>query len=149
MDTLIKLKFVVAGAIYENELLAPYTSFKIGGPAKYFAVIDSAKDLLNLVNEADKLKLPYLILGSGTNILFSDHGFAGLVIKVTDNKLKVKGERLECGAGVILSKAVGQALASGLSDLEWAAGIPGTIGGAVVNNAGAYGGDMAGIVSDV
>ena len=149
MDALTKLKSVVAGAISENELLAPYTSFKIGGPASYFTVIDSAKYLLKLISQADKLKLPYLILGSGTNILFSDNGFAGLVIKMNNSKIKVKDEVMECEAGVLLSKAVGSALASDLSGLEWGMGIPGTIGGAICNNAGAYGGEMSQITGAI
>lgn len=149
MDTLSKLKSVVSSPIKEGEILASYTSFKIGGPAKYFCVADLKEDIVKLIDVAHKLKLPYLILGSGTNVLFSDKGFDGLVIKINDNKLKIKGEKMECSSGAPLSKVVGQALASGLSGLEWAMGIPGTIGGAVVNNAGAYGGDMSGIVSEV
>lgn len=149
MDTLSKLKSVVSSPIKEGEILASYTSFKIGGPAKYFCVASSNKDVAKLISVAHKLKLPYLILGSGTNVLFSDNGFNGLVIKVNDNKLKIKDEKMECSSAVLLSKVVGEALGSGLSGLEWAMGIPGTIGGAVVNNAGAYGGDMAGIIETV
>ena len=149
MDTLSRLKSVVSSPIKEGEILASYTSFKIGGPAKYFCIALLNEDVAKLIGVAYKLKLPYLILGSGTNVLFSDNGFDGLVIKVNDNRLKIKGEKMECSSGVLLSKAVGEALGSGLSGLEWAMGIPGTIGGAVVNNAGAYGGDMAGIIEAV
>ncbi|MDO8668810.1 MAG: UDP-N-acetylmuramate dehydrogenase [Candidatus Buchananbacteria bacterium] len=149
MDTLNRLRSVVSSPIKEGELLASYTSFKIGGPAKYFCVAESTDDIVSLMGVAHKLKLPYFILGSGTNVLVSDNGFDGLVIKINDNKLKVKDEKMECSSGALLSKVVGQALASGLTGLEWASGIPGTIGGAVCNNAGAYGGDMAGIVDMV
>ncbi|NCN07519.1 UDP-N-acetylmuramate dehydrogenase [Candidatus Falkowbacteria bacterium] len=149
MDTLIKLRSVVLSPIKEGEMLASYTSFKIGGPAKYFCIANSNDDIAKLVAMSTKLKLPYLILGSGTNILFSDAGFDGLVIKINDSKIKNKDEKLECSAGSLLSKAVGEALGSSLSGLEWAMGIPGTVGGALCNNAGAYGGDMAGSVEEV
>lgn len=149
MNTLSRLKSVVSCPIKEGEKLALHTSFKIGGPAKYFAVANSQEEIIELIKAASKLKLPYLILGSGTNILFSDNGFDGLVIKIQDQAIKILGEKMLCSAGVALSQAVDQAWSAGLSGLEWAAGIPGTIGGAVYGNAGAYGGDMACIVEAV
>jgi len=149
MDTLSKLKSVVSGPIIEGEILARHTSFRIGGPAKYFIIANSKSELIKLIDLVFKFKIPYLVIGGGTNILFADTGFDGLVIKFNDGKFKVKGQKIEVNAGAPLSKVVGEALSAGLSGLEWAVGIPGTIGGAVVGNAGAFGGDMAAIVESV
>lgn len=149
MDTLSKLKSVVSSPIKEGEILALHTSFNIGGPAKYFCVVNSNEEIVKLIGMTQKVKIPYLILGSGTNILFSDKGFDGLIIKINDTRIKIRDEKMECNAGALLSKAVGEALASSLTGLEWAMGIPGTVGGALCNNAGAFGGDMADTVEEV
>lgn len=149
MDTLNALKSAVSDSIKEGENLAGYTSFKIGGPAKYFYAVNSVDELVKLVAQAEKLKVQYLILGGGSNLLINDSGYKGLVIKINFNKTKVKDHQLECDAGVFLSKAVGEALATGLTGLEWAIGIPGLIGGAVSGNAGAFGGEMSDSVSAV
>jgi UDP-N-acetylmuramate dehydrogenase len=149
MDILSKLQSVVKGRFKLDEILAPYTSFQVGGPASYFYTANTYEDVLSLTAEAKKNNIPHLILGSGTNLLVSDNGFKGLVIKVNDNKIEVIGGQIKAGAGAILQDVVDSAFESGLSGIEWATGIPGTIGGAVVNNAGAFGGEMKDIVESV
>jgi len=125
--------------VQENVSLADYTTFKIGGVAKYFYVATDSRNLLQAIYVAEKFDLPYFILGWGSNLLFSDQGFNGLVIKATSNNFSVKGQELFAEAGVNLSRLVGEAAQAGLAGLEFAAGIPGTVGGAARNNAGAYG----------
>ncbi|MFA5029277.1 MAG: UDP-N-acetylmuramate dehydrogenase [Patescibacteria group bacterium] len=143
MDTLNKLKAVVSGSIKEREILAPYTTFNIGGAASYFYLVNNSDEMIKLVAVAEKKKLSYLILGGGSNLLISDQGFQGLVIKNNCAKIRIKNDLVEAEAGVLLSKLLGETMAGALLGLEWATGIPGTVGGAVCNNAGAYGGQMS------
>lgn len=148
MEILAKLKQGV-NIVKENEPLAPHTTFKIGGPARYFCPVGSVEELAKSLKLAEKIRLPYFILGGGSNVLISDAGFAGLVIKINFSRLKVKDNFLECEAGAWLSKVVGAAFSSGLAGLEWAVGIPGTVGGAVYGNAGAYGRQISDLVETV
>ncbi|MDD4606776.1 MAG: UDP-N-acetylmuramate dehydrogenase [Patescibacteria group bacterium] len=129
--------------IQQNINLAEYTTFKIGGPAKYFYVAEDKDDLIEVLNFCLENKIPYFILGGGSNILISDQGFGGLVIKIINNNLKIinqdeKSKIIQAGAGDKLANVVGLALQNELSGLENFIGIPGTIGGAVRGNAGAY-----------
>ena len=128
--------------IKENISLKEFTTFRIGGAARYFFVANDSDELQQALDYAAKNKLNYFILGGGSNILVSDAGFNGLVIKLSNNYFKFRDNIMECGAGLPLSKALGESLSAGLTGLEWAAGIPGTIGGAIHGNAGAYGGEM-------
>ena len=125
--------------IQNNILLAPYTTFKIGGPARYFVSVSSEEELKSAAEWAKKNNLPILILGGGSNVLISDKGFNGLVIKIQDSRFKIQDSEVICGAGVPLMMIVSEAVKDGLSGLEWAIGIPGTIGGAIRGNAGAFG----------
>ncbi|MFA6422162.1 MAG: UDP-N-acetylmuramate dehydrogenase [Candidatus Buchananbacteria bacterium] len=129
--------------VKENEVLANHSTFKIGGLARYFAIANTTEEIILLVESAIKSKLSYVIIGGGSNILFNDSGFDGLVIKANNGRLKIKDDTMECEAGVPLAKAMGESIGAGVGGLEWAAGIPGTIGGAVRGNAGAYGSDMS------
>jgi len=137
-----KIKEILNERFMENEPLSSHTTFRIGGPARYFAVIQNLEEFQEVLSWAEKNAISYVVLGGGSNILVSDNGYSGLVIKMSGDRLNIKDEIVECEAGVILAKALSQSLAEGLSGLEWAAGIPGTIGGAVRGNAGAYGSDM-------
>lgn len=148
-DIAQKLKNIVGDRLKEGESLAPYTTFKIGGPARYFCFIQSIDELMKIMAVVKKTELPFFVLGGGSNVLVSDKGFDGLVMKFNFSKIKNKGETLECEAGVYLSKVVGEALSLGLSGLEWAAGIPGTIGGAVCGNSGAYGKSISDNIEEV
>jgi len=135
--------------IKENVSLKEYTAFRIGGPARYFVMVNSLEELNEALAFAKKNKLEFFILGGGSNILVSDQGFSGLAIRFNNGYIKIKDNIAEIGAGTMLSKALGETLAAGSLGLEWAAGIPGTVGGAVHNNAGAYGGEMSQSVKEV
>ncbi len=128
-------------SIAENQPLAPWTSFKIGGPARFFCS-SKTTELPKLIAVAEENNLACFILGGGSNLLVSDQGFDGLVIKLAEEKIIRTGRRLVCPAGALLSRAVAEAAGAGLVGLAWAAGIPGTVGGAVRGNAGAYGGSI-------
>lgn len=128
--------------IQENVILAPYTTFKIGGPARYFVEITSEEELGEALDYALKNKLKFFVLGGGSNVLISDQGFDGLVIKLKNAECKISETKIECGAGASLLRVVRLAADNFLTGLEWAAGIPGTVGGAVRGNAGAFGSNM-------
>lgn len=138
--------------IQENVPLAPLTTFKIGGPARYFAVASSEEELKDLLKWAREKNLQIFVFGGGSNILISDKGFNGLVIKISASA-KASADRrnsqISAEAGVLSSKILAESINSGLTGIEWLAGIPGTIGGAVANNAGAYGKDMSTVVEKI
>lgn len=122
-----------------NQSLAVLSTFNIGGPADFFYEAKNEKDLVSLVELAQKKKIPFIIIGGSSNFLFDDLGFRGLVIKMADDSLKIGQEgKIIVGAGMILSKLVNFCTQKGLAGLEFAAGVPGTLGGAVVGNAGAW-----------
>jgi len=121
-----------------NELLAKYTTFKIGGPADFFVEVEKEEELIKLLKEFKEIKLPYFILGGGSNLLVADEGFRGIVIKMSNVKCQMSNGEIIAGAGVSLGKLVELAAKNSLAGLEFAAGIPGTVGGAVRGNAGAW-----------
>ena len=133
--------------VKENVPLAPYTSARIGGPADIFITADSAMELARIVKCLWKLEMPFTLLGGGSNVLVSDKGVRGVVVLN-----RAKGVRFHAGdqpsvtveSGVVFSNLANRCAAKEFAGLEWAATVPGTIGGAVYGNAGAFGGDMAG-----
>jgi len=125
--------------IQKNIDLSKRTSFRIGGFAKYFINIKEKEELVEAIKWANERSLKIFFWGGGTNVLVSDKGIDGLVIKFLNIDIKVKGDRVECGAGALLMRASRMAASERLTGFEWAIGIPGTIGGAVKGNAGAYG----------
>jgi len=133
----------------ENIKLSKYTTFRIGGPAKYFTEVNSEEELLEALEYAKENHLDFFILGGGSNLLVSDKGFDGLVIKMHNSSFLIHNSSLECGAGVPLSKVVRDSAENSLTGLEWAAGIPGTVGGAVRGNAGAFGGETKDVIDSV
>jgi len=139
----------LSGKIIQNESLANHTTFKIGGEADYFFIAQNNDSLMKAVKIAHDLNLPFFILGGGSNLLVSDKGFRGLVIKVQSSKLKVQSDKIIADAGVSLSKLVDLSIKNELSGLEWAIGIPGTVGGAVRGNIGAFGKEIAQVVKNV
>ncbi len=124
--------------IRENVSLASYTTFKIGGPAWWFFEAGKIEEIVRAIKVASQFKIPYFILGGGSNILVSDRGFRGLVIKITATRAKVLKETLSVGSGVSLGKVLETAENHSLSGLEFIAGIPGVMGGAIRGNAGAW-----------
>jgi UDP-N-acetylmuramate dehydrogenase len=135
--------------IKEKISLKEYTTFKIGGPARYFFVAKNKEDLKNTILWAKKKKLPFFILGGGSNVLFSDNGFKGLIIKLQNTQYKIRNTKIVAEAGVPLQKLVLETAKKGLSGLENLAGIPGTLGGAIWGNAGAFGREIGDLVEEV
>jgi UDP-N-acetylmuramate dehydrogenase len=141
--------------IQKNIPLAPLTTFKIGGPAKFFAEVRNEAELLEALDFAKENSLEIFMLGGGSNILFSDKGFDGLIIKIQEARdkiqkgIKITEKTIKCWAGENLSSIVNFAKENNLSGMEWAAGIPGTVGGAVRGNAGAPWGCMADSIESV
>ncbi|MDO8638271.1 MAG: UDP-N-acetylmuramate dehydrogenase [Candidatus Daviesbacteria bacterium] len=133
----------------ENISLKEFTTFKIGGPAKYFCRAKSVEDIIEALKWAQGRKLAFFILGGGSNLLISDEGFAGLVIKNELNNLRLQGDALEAQSGVQLSALINFAVANNLSGLQKLTGIYGTVGGAVFGNAGAYGQTISDYLTEV
>ena len=134
-----------------NEELNKYTTFKVGGPCKALVLIKTEDLLLKVINLLKENKEDFFVIGNGSNLLISDNGYDGYVLKLEGDFLSIKaeGEEIIAGAGAILSKVCILAKEKGLSGLEFAYGIPGTVGGAIVMNAGAYDGEMSFVVSFV
>lgn len=135
--------------VKENEILANYTTFKIGGPAKYFYLAKNSDELLKAVKVAEQLDLPYFILGWGSNLLVSDLGFNGLIIKTASNQYEIRNDEIFTEAGLSLNRLIGIATQASLTGLEPFAGIPGTVGGAARGNAGAFGKGFGNLVKEV
>ena len=141
------LRLKLGDMVKENVPLAPYTSARIGGPADIFITVNTVTQLVRTVNLLWKQYMPFTILGGGSNVLVSDKGVRGLVILN-----RAKGVKFHAGdlpsvvveSGVIFSNLANRCASKGLSGIEWAATVPGTVGGAVYGNAGAFGGDVAG-----
>ncbi|HUS59865.1 MAG TPA: UDP-N-acetylmuramate dehydrogenase [Nevskiaceae bacterium] len=119
-------------------LLAGHTTFKIGGPADLFYEANTTDKIIQAVKLARRLKIPYFILGEGSNLLISDQGFKGLVIKIQTSEFKLRNSNIIADGGVKLKTLVEETAKVGLFGLEFVAGIPGTLGGAVRGNAGAW-----------
>ena len=147
-----KQKLLQAGIPFrENEPLAAHCTFKIGGPAQLFVQPQTEQQLCSAAALCKEQAVRYYLLGNGSNILFADEGFAGVVIDISalGSDIAIEGNTLTAGAGVRLAILCRAALEHGLSGLEFAYGIPGTVGGAVYMNAGAYGGEMKDVLTVV
>lgn len=139
------------GKILCNEILSSHTTFRIGGPADYFVMPASVVELRDVINICKKENVKYFILGNGSNVLFSDDGYRGVIIEIGKafETITIKDTIVTAGAGVMLSKLANIVAEQSFSGLEFASGIPGTLGGAVVMNAGAYGGEMKDVITSV
>ena len=128
-----------------------HITFRVGGPAACFLTPSTKEQIREILHICQEEKTPYFILGNGSNLLVSDQGFDGVVLQVYKNmnQVTVEGEHLRVQAGALLSATARKALEAGLTGMEFAAGIPGTMGGAAVMNAGAYGGEMKDILESV
>lgn len=140
----------------ENVSLKNHSSYRIGGPARYFfearnlEEVKAAISRFRQIEEKQDIKLPLFILGGGTNVLFSDQGFPGLILKINLNFIRWQDNgRVQAGAGVLMSELVQLSVQKKLAGLEWAAGLPGTIGGAVRGNAGAFGSEIKNLIVEV
>jgi len=127
--------------VKEHVVMRDFTTLRVGGVADYFWEVASVDDLIKAVRTAASLKIPYFILGNGSNILFSDFGFAGLVIKNSTTQIAIMKESSQVivDSGVLLSRLIMELASQDLGGLEFLYGIPGTVGGAIYGNAGAWG----------
>ena len=143
-------KVISPTRIYMNENMKKYTTFRVGGNADILIKVKDVKELMHSIKVADKYYLPVTIIGNGSNILVKDSGISGIVIKIEFDKIEIDKQEeyaiVTVGAGVKLMKLAQDLLNSGISGFEFASGIPGTIGGAVKMNAGAYGKEMKDII---
>ena len=142
------LKAAIPGVMF-NEPMSKHTNFRIGGPARLYVVANDSDALINTVRTAEDAGVPWYVFGGGSNILVADTGFEGLVIQSGLRDLKVGGDRVTAGSGVITGLVARKAAEAGLTGFEWAIGVPGTIGGAVYGNAGCYGGEMKDVIESV
>lgn len=140
-----------SGNVKQQEPMSRHTTFRIGGPADFYLCPHSTKEVQEIVEICKEEKLPYFVLGNGSNLLVSDRGYRGVVIQLWKNfsDITVKDCCIQAKAGALLSKVAAEALEAGLTGMEFASGIPGTIGGAAFMNAGAYGGEMKDIIKSV
>ena len=135
--------------LYYDEPMAKHTSFKIGGPADVFIKVDNIEELKETLDLSKKNQIPLTIIGNGSNILVKDEGYRGAIIKPNFNSIEIKENIVEVGAGVKNGMLAQKLLQNKLAGFEFASGIPGTIGGACVMNAGAYGGEMKDVLESV
>ena len=152
-ETVVKAleQFLPAENIYCKEPMKKHTTFRIGGEADLFLRMENVKQLQEVQSYLQKLELPYYVLGNGSNLLVSDEGYPGVIIEIADkmNTIRVEGNSIIAQAGALMSKIAHVAYEHGLTGFEFAAGIPGTIGGGVVMNAGAYGSELKNVVTAV
>ncbi|SFA98039.1 UDP-N-acetylmuramate dehydrogenase [Acetitomaculum ruminis DSM 5522] len=137
--------------VFKDELMSKHTTFKTGGAAKYFVTPDSVEKIVDTIEFCKENKIDFFVMGNGSNLLFSDEGFDGIVIQIFD-KLKnidIKDGKISVDAGCLLASMSKKAAKDGYTGLEFCSGIPGTVGGAVAMNAGAYGGEMKNVVEEV
>lgn len=135
------------GPVHSNQILAPYTTYRTGGAADLFINAVDVPEIVNAIKSAQELSIPYFIIGGGSNLLVGDKGFRGLIIRNHVKRLEVKGNEIITGAGEDLDQVVDFATERSLQGLEFAAGIWGTIGGAIYGNAGAFGSDIGTIIN--
>lgn len=144
-------KFLPENDIKLNEPMEKHTTFRIGGPADYFVTPNTKEQIQAVISCCRKYSMPYYIIGNGSNLLVSDNGYRGVVIQIykSMNKIEVGENCITAQAGALLSAIAAKALENRLHGFEFAAGIPGTLGGACVMNAGAYGGEMKHVLKEV
>lgn len=135
--------------ILKDEPMSEHTSFRTGGTARFFAMPSTEEEIVLLVDVLRKNKKPYTVIGNGSNLLVSDLGFDGTVIALGKqfSQIKAEGDKIYAMAGALLSRIAAEAQRKSLTGFEFASGIPGSLGGAVMMNAGAYGGEMKDVVT--
>ena len=134
-----------------NELMSRHTTFRVGGEAACLIKVSDSRELSKIITFLKQTEHDFFVLGNGSNLLVSDNGYDGVVLKLEGefSEIHTDGLKLVSGAGVSLAKAAKTAMEKGLTGMEFASGIPGTLGGAIVMNAGAYDGEMKQIVKEV
>ena len=147
-----KLNNVIAkDSILIDEPMSRHTTFRVGGPADFFVTPKAKEEVRDVIRICKEAGMPYYIIGNGSNLLVSDAGYRGVIVQICKemNEVKVEGDLVKAQAGALLSGIAAKALGAELSGFEFASGIPGTIGGACVMNAGAYGGEMKDVLETV
>lgn len=147
-----KLNNVIAkDSILIDEPMSRHTTFRVGGPADFFVTPKAKEEVRDVVRICKEAGMPYYIIGNGSNLLVSDAGYRGVIVQIYKemNEVKIEGDLVKAQAGALLSGIAAKALGAKLSGFEFASGIPGTIGGACVMNAGAYGGEMKDVLESV
>ena len=147
-----KLNNVIAkDSILLDEPMSRHTTFRVGGPADFFVTPKAKEEVRDVIRICKEAGMPYYIIGNGSNLLVSDAGYRGVIVQIYKemNEVKVEGDLVKAQAGALLSGIAAKALGAELSGFEFASGIPGTIGGACVMNAGAYGGEMKDVLESV
>lgn len=146
----ILAEVVPESKILRGEPMKKHTTFRVGGEADCLILIRQEEQLASLIQYISRIELPYLVMGNGSNLLVSDSGYEGIVLKTTEmNAVRTEENCIIAQTGALLSQVAREACEQGLTGMEFAAGIPGTVGGAVVMNAGAYDGEMKQIVKQV
>ena len=142
---------VDASKVQKDEPMKKHTTFRIGGPADYFIMPSNEKELAEAVRVCRKFLIPIYIVGNGSNLLVSDQGYEGVIIQIYKqmNQVEITENEIHAQAGALLSMIANRAMEAELTGFEFAAGIPGTLGGACVMNAGAYGGEMKDVLETV
>ncbi|MFH2063281.1 MAG: UDP-N-acetylmuramate dehydrogenase [bacterium] len=148
-DLLTQLRQRISPEVVPDEPLARHTTYRIGGPADYFFAAPTGELAATAVRAAAELNLPYYILGGGSNVLVSDQGFRGLVIKMANRGLEIEGSQVMVEAGIPVAQVALRTTEAGLTGFEWAIGLPGTFGGAVRGNAGCFGGSTGDSIRSV
>lgn len=146
------LEAVPEDHIKAGEEMKKHTTFRTGGPAAWFVTPQGEAELCRLLSLCGQEKMPFLVLGNGSNLLIGDGGFDGIVVSMeqfSNCTIDQETGRIKAGAGVLLARIAKEALKASLTGFEFAAGIPGTLGGAVVMNAGAYGSEMKDVLCTV
>ncbi|MBI1807191.1 MAG: UDP-N-acetylmuramate dehydrogenase [Ignavibacteria bacterium] len=145
------IKQFFRGHITISEPLNKYTSFRIGGPADYFLEPADKDDVVRIINYFHEQNIPFIIVGKGSNMLVSDEGIRGAVINLESGltSMRVEGDRVYVDAGITIARFVDFCVQRGFKGVEMLAGIPGTIGGAIIMNAGAYGGEISDYLYDI
>jgi len=133
-------------SLIENEPMQKHTTFHIGGPARTYFVATTSDEAVRAVEAAQELQIPWYVSGGGTNLLVADAGYEGLLIQMTNRVCTIDGLTVHAESGTIFTLLARQTVEAGLSGLEWASGVPGTIGGAIYGNAGCYGGEIGDVI---
>ena len=137
------IKYMNIKDFKQNKPLAEFTSYKIGGPAKYFYCAETSDSAVEAITLARKENIPYVILSGGTNLLISDKGFDGLVVRMENDQLTIAGTKVTAEAATSMAVMASKTVTAGLTGFEWGVGIPGKVGGAIYGNAGCFGKDIA------
>ena len=147
IDTL--KSFVPEENIHLQEPMAGHTTFRIGGPADCLLQLEDEEQIRNVQRYLDLIEMPFFVIGNGSNLLVSDLGYRGVILQVGQkmDRIEVDGCRIVAQAGALLSQVANAAMENSLTGLEFASGIPGTVGGGVVMNAGAYDGELSQVVT--